>query len=92
MTFTRPLAALAVLACASASAAPAQPEFQAFAGAKAGAAKSAALAPDAVVPAPHKHVLKAVTRADGSVAMTCVTERNPKFVAFERERTATQEK
>jgi hypothetical protein len=91
MTFPRPLAALAVLACASASAAPATPEFHRFDAAEAAAAKSARTA-DIAVPAPHKHVMKAVTRADGSIELTCVAERNPKFVAFERERTTTQEK
>ena len=94
MTFLRPFAALAVLACASASAAPAQPEFQQFDAAKAKSAKAALVAPGAVVPAPHKHVLQAVTLPDGSIAMTCLTEANPKFVAFRRERenTTTQEK
>ena len=94
MTSLRPFAALAVLACASASAAPAQPEFQHFDGAKASSTKSAVVAPGAVVPAPHKHVLQAVTLPDGSTAMTCITEANPKFVAFQRERenTTTQEK
>jgi hypothetical protein len=91
MTLTRPLAAIVVLACANASAAPATPEFHRFDAAEAAAVKSAR-AGKVAVPAPHKHVVKAVTRADGTVELTCAAETNPKFVAFERERLTTQEK
>jgi len=91
MKHPRPLAALAVLACATASAAPATPEFHQFDATDAAAAKSARTAVDAV-PAPHKHVMKGVTRADGSMELTCAAEPNPRFVAFERERQTTQEK
>ena len=92
MKLSLPLAALAVLSCAGASAAPAQPEFQRFEGGAAAKAALAAAQQDAAVPAPHKHVMKAITRADGTVVLTCATEPNPKFVAFEREHAATQEK
>jgi len=92
MTLRLPFAALAVIACVSASAAPTQPEFQQFEGGTAAKAALASAASREAVPAPHKHVMKSVTRADGSVVLTCATEPNPKFVAFERERTATQEK
>ena len=54
--------------------------------------KLVAATAESAVPAPHQHVLKQVTRADGTVVLTCATEANPAFVAFERERTATQEK
>ena len=92
MTFSRPLAALAVLACANASAAPATPEFQRFDAAEAASVKSARAGAKLAVPAPHKHVMKAITRADGTVELACAAEANPKFVAFERERQTTQEK
>lgn len=90
MTIFRPFAAFAVLACAHASAAPTAPEFHAIDAAEAAAAKSARFA--AEIPAPHQHVVKSVTRADGTAALACSAEPNPKFVAFERERLTTQEK
>ena len=91
MTRIRSAAALAALAAtAAASAAPVQPEFQQLTD---GAAQKAALATtDAAVPTPHRHVMRAVTRADGSVELTCATERNERFTAFEHQRRGTQEK
>lgn len=91
MSPIRSVAALAaIVASAAAGAAPAQPEFQQFAG---GAGKKAALVEDdAAVPAPHHHVMRAITRADGSIELTCATERNERFTAFEHQRRGTQEK
>lgn len=91
MSPIRSVAALAaIVASAATAAAPAQPEFRQFTG---GNEKKAELVDhDAAVPAPHRHVMRAITRADGSVELTCATERNERFTAFEHQRRGTQEK